>query len=79
MSFVDLDLDVIIAPDKTYKVVDQDEFIEHQIKYGYDKALIKQAEQGVQTVTEDLQKCMYPFDGAVDEWIKQLKLGIDKG
>jgi protein associated with RNAse G/E len=33
--FVDLDLDVQIWPDGSYRILDKDEFEEHRIKYGY--------------------------------------------
>ncbi|MGX6604273.1 DUF402 domain-containing protein [Micromonosporaceae bacterium Da 78-11] len=40
---VDLDLDVVLLRDGTVEVLDEDEFAEHQVRYGYPPDVITQA------------------------------------
>lgn len=35
LTFVDLDIDILVAPDFSFRVLDEDEFEENQSKYGY--------------------------------------------
>ncbi len=44
VTMIDLDLDVIKRRDGTVLVDDEDEFAEHQVKYGYPAAIIEQAQ-----------------------------------
>ena len=72
VSFIDMDLDVIIQNDMTYKVIDYDDFKKHKIKYGYSEALIEKTEEGVQTIIEHLEKKVFPFDGYFYTLIKKI-------
>jgi protein associated with RNAse G/E len=35
VSFVDLDLDVQVLPDGSFRILDMDEFEQHRVRYGY--------------------------------------------
>jgi|SRR5581483_2080044 protein associated with RNAse G/E len=48
--FVDLDLDVQIWPDGSYRILDKDEFEAHRLQYGYPDWVQRQALNGVNEI-----------------------------
>lgn len=57
--FIDYDIDIIVLPDFSYSIVDQDEFEEHQKLYGRtNEKLVKEAEQ---TVISLIKNRNFPF------------------
>lgn len=61
---IDLDLDVIRLVDGTCKVVDRDEFEEHQVAYGYPPDVIDRAEEATAEVLDLMVRGVPPFDAA---------------
>lgn len=68
VSFVDLDLDIIIESDGMPKVVDMDEFEEHSKLFNYPNAIIERAERAVDEVLNDIEKKVFPFDLSLREY-----------
>jgi uncharacterized protein len=50
IHWIDLDLDVQIFPDGTYAILDEDEFDEHKVKYGYPDDVQARARQAVDEI-----------------------------
>ena len=65
---VDLDLDVIELLDGSVVVDDEDEFEEHQVRYGYPAEVISLALATKDTVLEAVRSRAWPFDGAAAPW-----------
>ena len=61
---VDLDLDVVRLRDGTVQVLDEDEFAEHQLLYGYPADVIAQAEATTAELVARITAATEPF-GAV--------------
>jgi uncharacterized protein len=61
IKFVDLDLDVQIFPDGTYRVLDRDEYELHCIKYAYPDWLQQMAEQAVTEILALFEAREGPF------------------
>lgn len=72
VSYVDLDLDVIQLRDGTVYLDDEDEFTEHQIKYGYPPDVVKAAESTAQDLLEAVRTGDGPFGGAHERWLAQV-------
>lgn len=69
---VDLDLDVVRFNDGRTEIVDQDEFADHQVRYGYPPDLITGAERAAATALERMTRNAPPFDGAAArQWISR--------
>jgi protein associated with RNAse G/E len=67
---VDLDLDVIRLLDGSCEIIDQDEFAEHQVAFGYPDDVIAHAEAAAVEVLDLLQRRVPPFDDAtVQAWV----------
>lgn len=61
LSFVDLDLDVQIWPDGTYRILDKDEFEAHRITFGYPDWVQQRALSGVNEILALLGSYAGPF------------------
>ena len=63
LSFVDLDVDVLVRPDFSYSVLDEDEFDAHAATYDYPtdyRARVRDALEEIVRLIEDRQ---FPFSG----------------
>lgn len=69
---VDLDLDVIRTADDEVYVDDQDEFVEHQARFGYPADTVALAEQSSAWVHHAVVHELAPFDGEHRHWLEQL-------
>ena len=67
VSFVDIDLDVIVQSDMSYKIVDRDEFNIHKEEMSYPDYIVKKAEKAVETVILHLEEREFPFDGYIEK------------
>jgi uncharacterized protein len=72
---VDTDLDVIGWLDGSVEVVDQDEFKDHQVRYGYPPEVIESTERAAIESFARASSRTPPFDGtAVEHWVEQARL-----
>jgi len=70
VTMVDLDLDVIRKrPDGRTLLVDEDEFAEHQVRYGYPAEVIARAEAAGQWLLEAVKGGAEPFGKAYRPWL----------
>jgi protein associated with RNAse G/E len=61
ISFVDLDIDVLVAPDFSYTVLDEDEFETNAAQYGYDAALRSLVRQSLSELIRLVETRGFPF------------------
>lgn len=64
VAFVDLELDVIAAPDLSYFIRDEDEFAANGARWGYPEDVTAAAREGVALAEGFLASRAYPFDGS---------------
>jgi uncharacterized protein len=69
MTQVDLDLDVVRKVDGSVAVLDEDEFADHQERYGYSDELVSQALAATDRAVAMLQQPAEPFAGAAAHWL----------
>ena len=62
LSYIDLDIDVLVAPDLTYKILDVDDFEENARRYGYPQYVQANARQAVADLTGLIEARSFPFD-----------------
>ncbi|HEY9282160.1 MAG TPA: DUF402 domain-containing protein [Pyrinomonadaceae bacterium] len=63
LSFVDLDIDVLVAPDFSHTVLDEDEFETHAAEFGYDETLRARARESLSELLRLIEARAFPFDG----------------
>lgn len=64
LSFVDLDVDVLVAPDFSCTVLDEDEFEAHSERFGYPKDLRARVRGAVTELIGLVERREFPFDTA---------------
>jgi uncharacterized protein len=62
ISFVDLDIDVLVAPDFSYRVLDEDEFELHAESYAYPEDVRRGARAALAEVISRVERREFPFD-----------------
>jgi uncharacterized protein len=73
VTMVDLDLDVIRRrADQRVELVDEDEFAEHQVRYGYPAEIIRQAKQAAAWLLDAMAGGGQPFAGDYQHWLGQV-------
>ena len=61
LSFVDLDVDVLVAPDYTYRVLDEDEFEAHAARYQYPPPVRERVPRALSELIEMIEGRRFPF------------------
>ena len=61
LSYIDLDIDILVQPDFSYQVLDQDEFEKHAELFGYDDDTRRQAHSAVDELIAMIEERQFPF------------------
>ncbi len=69
---VDLDLDVVRGLDGSVEVLDEDEFADHQVRFGYPIELIAAARSATDVVVRLVSQRREPFGAAARRWLREL-------
>jgi uncharacterized protein len=62
LSYIDLDIDVLVAPDLTYKILDVDDFEENARRYAYPDDVQANARRAVTELTGLIESRAFPFN-----------------
>lgn len=69
---VDLDLDVVRGNDGRVWVEDEDEFADHQVRFGYPDEVITEARASCERVRAAVESATAPYDGSAAAWFTRL-------
>ena len=61
LSYIDLDIDLLVQPDYSYQVLDLEEFEANAVRYGYSEQLRMQAYQALDEVISLIVARQFPF------------------
>ena len=61
LSYIDLDLDILVQPDFSYQVLNLEEFEANTARYGYPEAVKRQANQAVDELVSMIETRQFPF------------------
>jgi protein associated with RNAse G/E len=64
LSYVDLDLDILVAPDFSYQVLDAEDFERNAELYGYDDEIRANAQRSLDELVAMIDKRTFPFNDA---------------
>lgn len=73
VTMVDLDLDVIRRRSGAVEVVDEDEFAEHQVRYGYPADVVAEAERAAAWLRTALTGGQEPFASVYLSYLARMK------
>ena len=62
LSYIDLDIDVLVAPDLTYNILDLDDFEQNANRYPYPDEVQANARAAVSEVIELIESRSFPFN-----------------
>ena len=62
ITYVDLDLDIVVKPDFTYQILDSDEFEHHAQVFHYPQDLKESAQNALTEVISLIEGRQFPFD-----------------
>lgn len=61
LSYIDLDIDVLVAPDFSYRVLDMDEFESNSERFGYSDSTKEQARTALDELISIIEARQFPF------------------
>ena len=61
LSYIDLDLDVLVHPDFSYQVLDLEEFETNATRYGYTDQVKRQAQKALAELISMIETRQFPF------------------
>lgn len=61
LSYIDLDIDILVQPDFSYQVLDLEEFAENAARYGYSEQVKRQAHSAVDELVSLIEARQFPF------------------
>ena len=74
VTMIDLDLDVVrVRADQQVFVDDEDEFAEHQMRYGYPPDVISHAEQAAAWLLAAVTAGAEPFGSTSEAWLNKVR------
>ncbi|MDQ4121832.1 MAG: DUF402 domain-containing protein [Acidobacteriota bacterium] len=62
LTYVDLDIDILVATDLSFEIVDLDEFEENAEKHNYPAEVVKKAHSSVAELVEMIHGRKFPFN-----------------
>ncbi|MBA3805132.1 MAG: DUF402 domain-containing protein [Acidobacteria bacterium] len=62
LSYVDLDMDILVSPDLSYNILDEDEFRESAARFNYSSAIQARAHAALDELVALIEARRFPFD-----------------
>ena len=61
LSYIDLDMDVLVAPDFSYSVLDEDEFVANAARFNYPREVLDKSESALKELISLIEERAFPF------------------
>jgi protein associated with RNAse G/E len=61
LSYIDLDIDILVQPDFSYQVLDFEEFAANALRYGYSEHVKRQTHSAVDDLIAMIETRQFPF------------------
>jgi protein associated with RNAse G/E len=62
LSYVDLDMDILVAPDLSYRILDEDEFTANIARFKYPQRIQQRAHQALTELVTLIESQRFPFN-----------------
>lgn len=62
LRYIDLDIDILVEPDYSYRILDREDFECNAIRYGYSTEVREQTESAVAELKNMITKRLFPFN-----------------
>ena len=64
LSYVDLDIDILVEPDLSYRIVDLEDFEQNAERFGYSEDIRQKARQALEGLVDLIEARAFPFSDA---------------
>ncbi len=61
LSYIDLDIDILVQPDFSYQVLDLEEFASNAVRYGYPEQVKSQTHSAIDELISMIETRQFPF------------------
>jgi protein associated with RNAse G/E len=61
LSYIDLDIDILVAPDFSYSILDEDEFAVNAARYNYPTEVRRRSQEALEELLTLIEKRAFPF------------------
>ena len=61
LDYVDLDIDIVVWPDRSRQILDKEEFAENAHRWSYPDAVLKEVDDGINKLEEMVVNRHFPF------------------
>lgn len=61
LSYIDLDIDILVAPDFSYSILDEDEFAINAKRFSYPKEIQRRSLEALEELVNLIEKRAFPF------------------
>jgi protein associated with RNAse G/E len=62
LSYVDLDIDILVEPDFSYRIVDLEDFEQNAMRYGYSVGVQEEARKALNELIKLIERRAFPFN-----------------
>jgi protein associated with RNAse G/E len=62
LSYIDLDMDILVAPDLSYSILDEDEFAANVVRFKYPLEVQRKSRQALKQLVTLIESRQFPFD-----------------
>lgn len=62
LSYIDLDVDILVSPDLSYTILDEDEFAANAVRYNYPNSIKEQSLQALKELSGLIETSQFPFN-----------------
>ncbi len=66
LTYIDLDIDILVRPDGSYQVLDLEEFAANAARYGYSEQVKTAAQAAVNKLASMIEARQFPFGGSLE-------------
>jgi uncharacterized protein len=67
VDYVDLDIDILVQKDFSFKILDEDEFKFNSQKFAYSEELKLNVNRSIKDLTDLIERRQFPFDGNLQQ------------
>ena len=65
LSYIDLDIDILVTPELSFTILDEDEFATHAERYRYPEDVIRNCYQARDQLVAMIRERAFPFDSLI--------------
>ncbi|MDT5060118.1 MAG: uncharacterized protein QOH63_577 [Acidobacteriota bacterium] len=62
LSYIDLDMDILVAPDLSYRILDEDEFAANASRFKYSLEVQRRSYQAIEQLVTLIESRQFPFN-----------------